>query len=175
MEGEVCRDQVCLDSEAETQYLQVISTDHHCVHVLILPCRTSAKCSPTWYYQRLNLAQVLFSATYMTHPFGEVIVSVCLCVWRLGNKRILSLLKDRFDPKWTSSRFQAQSDAWSEKSLWAPSSSPAWVKVLRSRHCQIHVLQYACEIMCTLQFLKEIWPILTLWTRPWCGCTQTIR
>ena len=25
MEGEVCRDQVCLDSEAETQYLQVMS------------------------------------------------------------------------------------------------------------------------------------------------------
>ena len=28
MEGEVCRDQVCLDSEAETQYLQVMS--RHC-------------------------------------------------------------------------------------------------------------------------------------------------
>ena len=36
MEGEVCRDQVCLDSEAETQYLQVMS-HHHFVDIQTLP------------------------------------------------------------------------------------------------------------------------------------------
>ena len=100
MEGEVCRDQVCLDSEAETQYLQVIS--HNCVdekvtgswhgntfklyfchwtfqwELKIPSCRISVKCCPTWYYQRANLAQVTLSAfdtLYNSHNSDKVAVS----------------------------------------------------------------------------------------------------
>ena len=136
MEGEVCRDQVCLDSEAETQYLQVNQNivengnisgwylamgsyktkhvevvSHIFVHgdfngirldiyalSTVLPamyetqnyfftesifCRTSAKCCPTWYYQRLNLAQVMITIIlFLNSQYHNMIPGPVRCLIR---------------------------------------------------------------------------------------------
>ena len=105
-------------------------------------CRTSVKCCPTWYYQRLNLAQVIFShITLFWYLFvlfvnreqrhAKFAVSNHIAEGQLWSK-VNIIIEAHL-------QFQGQSDALSEKSLWAPSSSPAWVKVLQSLHCQIYV------------------------------------
>ena len=76
--------------------------------------------------------------------------------------------------------FQVQSDAWSEKSLSAPSSNPAWVKFQIYMSWNLHwsnMFEKLCLVQVLVQSasLKETWLIQTLWTRPSFGFTPTIR